>query len=158
MDIDRIDRKILMSLQKNNRVANVDLAEEVGLSPPACLKRVKRLREGGAIIGDVSLVNPELVGNMMTFVVSIEMDSDRGDVYRSFRSSIMKYPEVTQCYQISGSYDFLLIVRVHDIQAYEDFIEGSLRKDLNIRKFHTSISLRTVKFSTEVNLDRSESD
>ncbi|MGR5149516.1 Lrp/AsnC family transcriptional regulator [Photobacterium alginatilyticum] len=158
MDIDRIDRQILMSLQKNNRMANVDLAEEVGLSPPACLKRVKRLREGGAIIGDVSLVNPELVGNMMTFVVSIEMDSDRGDVYRSFRSSIMKYPEVTQCYQISGSYDFLLIVRVHDIQAYEDFIEGSLRKDLNIRKFHTSISLRTVKFSTEVNLDRSGSD
>lgn len=82
----------------------------------------------------------------------------KANVYRSFRSSIMKYPEVTQCYQISGSYDFLLIVRVHDIQACEDFIEGSLRKDLNIRKFHTSISLRTVKFSTEVNLDRSGSD
>jgi Lrp/AsnC family transcriptional regulator, leucine-responsive regulatory protein len=83
MDIDRIDRKILMILQKNNRIPNVDLAEEVGLSPPACLKRVKRLREGGAITGDVSLVNPELAGNIITFVVSIEMDSDRGDIYRS---------------------------------------------------------------------------
>ncbi|MGR5062374.1 Lrp/AsnC family transcriptional regulator [Photobacterium sp. DNB22_13_2] len=158
MDIDRIDRKILMILQKNNRIPNVDLAEVVGLSPPACLKRVKRLREGGVITGDVSLVNPALVGNIMTFVVSIEMDSDRGDVYRSFRTSIMKYPEVTQCYQISGSYDFLLIVHVRDIPEYENFIEGSLRKDLNIRKFHTSISLRTVKFSTELNLSNSDKE
>ncbi|MGF1688035.1 Lrp/AsnC family transcriptional regulator [Photobacterium japonica] len=157
MDIDRIDRNILMLLQKNNRIPNVDLAEEVGLSPPACLKRVKRLREGGAIIGDVSLVNPELAGNIITFVVSIEMDSDRGDVYRNFRTSILKYPVVTQCYQISGSYDFLLIVRVRDIPEYERFIEGSLRNDLNIRKFHTSISLRTVKFSTEVDLTSSDS-
>ncbi|PSU34184.1 Lrp/AsnC family transcriptional regulator [Photobacterium lutimaris] len=156
MDLDRIDRKILMILQKNNRIANVDLAEEVGLSPPACLKRVKRLRQEGAIIGDVSLINPELIGNMMTFVVSIEMDSDRGDVYHSFRRSILKYPEVSQCYQISGSYDFLLIVQVRGIAEYENFIEGSLRKDLNIRKFHTSISLRTVKFTTEVNLSHIE--
>ncbi len=152
MEIDRLDRKILMVLQKNNKILNVDLAEEVGLSPPACLKRVKRLREGEAIIGDVSLVNPELAGNIMTFVVSIEMDRDRGDIYKRFRTLILKYPEVTQCYQISGSYDFLLIVRVINISEYEQFLDGSLRKDLNIRKFHTSISLRTVKFSTEVDL------
>ncbi|NIY81603.1 Lrp/AsnC family transcriptional regulator [Vibrio hepatarius] len=152
MEIDRIDRSILMVLQKNNRIPNVDLAEQVGLSPPACLKRVKRLREAGVIIGDVSIINPELVGNRITFVVSIEMDSDRGDVYKSFRQSILKYPEVTQCYQISGSYDFLLIVQVESIPVYERFIEGSLRRDLNIRKFHTSISLRTVKFTTEVAL------
>lgn len=113
---------------------------------------MKRLREAGVIIGDVSIINPELVGNRITFVVSIEMDSDRGDVYKSFRQSILKYPEVTQCYQISGSYDFLLIVQVESIPAYERFIEGSLRRDLNIRKFHTSISLRTVKFTTEVDL------
>ncbi|MGF1701176.1 Lrp/AsnC family transcriptional regulator [Photobacterium makurazakiensis] len=153
MNIDRIDRNILMVLQKNNRIPNVDLADEVGLSPPACLKRVKRLREEGAIIGDVSLVNPELVGNIITFIVSIEMDSDRGDIYHSFRSSILKYPEVTQCYQISGSYDFLLIIQVKGIPEYESFIENSLRKDLNIRKFHTSLSLRTVKFTTEVSLE-----
>lgn len=152
MQIDRIDRKILMSLQKDNKVSNVELAEEVGLSPPACLKRVKRLREDNIIVGDVSIINPELAGNMMTFIVSIEMESDRGDVYQRFRTSIMKYTQVTQCYQISGSYDFLLIVRVPDVAGYESFIEGSLRNDLNIRKFHTSISLRTIKFTTEVNV------
>lgn len=154
MEIDRLDRKILAVLQTNNRIANVDLAEEVGLSPPACLKRVKRLREGKVIVGDVSIINPALAGNKMTLIVSIEMERDRGDIYSIFRQSIEKAPEVTQCYQITGGYDFMLIVSVPDIQAYERFIERVLHQDRNIRKFHTSVSTKTVKFSTQVNLDQ----
>lgn len=154
MEIDRLDRKILAVLQTNNRIANVDLAEEVGLSPPACLKRVKRLREGKVIVDDVSIINPVLAGNKMTLIVSIEMERDRGDIYSIFRQSIEKAPEVTQCYQITGGYDFMLIVSVPDIQAYERFIERVLHQDRNIRKFHTSVSTKTVKFSTQVNLDQ----
>lgn len=153
MQIDRIDRKILVALQKNNRIANLELAELVGLSPPACLKRVKRLREERVIIGDVSIINPELAGKTMTLIVSIEMERDRADIYQVFRQSILKAPEVTQCYQISGSYDFILVVTVKDIQDYEHFVERVLHTDLNIRKFHTSVSLRTVKFSTEIELE-----
>lgn len=77
MEIDRLDRKILSILQKNNRIPNVELAEEVGLSPPACLKRVKRLREDNVITGDVSIINPELAGNKMNLIVSVEMERDR---------------------------------------------------------------------------------
>ncbi|MEZ9233447.1 Lrp/AsnC family transcriptional regulator [Vibrio amylolyticus] len=153
MEIDRIDRSILVELQKNNRISNLSLAELVGLSPPACLKRVKRMREAGVIVADVSIIDPELTGNKMTLVVSVEMERDRADIYQVFRKSILKAPEVTQCYQISGSYDFMLIVTVKDIQAYESFVERVLRKDLNIRKFHTSVSMRTVKFSTALNLE-----
>ncbi|MBW3695799.1 Lrp/AsnC family transcriptional regulator [Vibrio sp. T187] len=153
MKIDRIDRKILVALQRNNRLSNLELADLVGLSPPACLKRVKRLREEKVIIGDVSIINPELAGNTMTLIVSVEMERDRADIYQVFRKSILKAPEVTQCYQISGSYDFMLVVTVKDIQAYEYFVERVLHTDLNIRKFHTSVSLRTVKFSTEIELE-----
>lgn len=153
MEIDRIDRKILAILQRNNRLANVDLAEEVGLSPPACLKRVKRLREGKIIVGDVAIINPELAGNKLTLIVSVEMERDRGDIYSVFRQSILKAPEVTQCYQITGGYDFMLVVCVPDIQTYERFIEQVLHQDRNIRKFHTSVSTKTVKFTTEVNVD-----
>ncbi|QIZ78178.1 Lrp/AsnC family transcriptional regulator [Ferrimonas lipolytica] len=149
MQLDRIDRRILIKLQHNNRIANIDLAAEVGLSPPACLKRVKRLRDEGVIVGDKSLLNPELIGNKLTLIVSVEMDRDRGDIYQQFRKSVMQTPEVTQCYQISGSYDFMLIVCVADIQTYETFVERSLRSDFNIRKFHTAVCMRTVKFSTE---------
>jgi Lrp/AsnC family leucine-responsive transcriptional regulator len=153
MIIDRIDRSILVALQRNNRIPNLELAELVGLSPPACLKRVKRLRKEGVIVGDVSIINPELAGNTMTLIVSVEMERDRADIYQVFRKSILNAPEVTQCYQISGSYDFMLVVTVKDIQGYEHFVERVLHKDLNIRKFHTSVSLRTVKFSTEIELE-----
>ena len=153
MEIDTIDRKILSVLQNNNRIANVELAEEVGLSPPACLTRVKRLRAGKGVVGDVSIINPSLAGNKMTLIVSVEMERDRGDIYSVFRRSIEQAPEVTQCYQITGSYDFLIIVSVPDIQAYERFIERVLHQDKNIRKFHTSVSTKTVKFSTQVNVE-----
>lgn len=153
MEIDRIDRKILAILQANNRIANVDLAAEVGLSPPACLKRVKRLRDEKVIIGDVALINPALAGNKMTLLVSVEMERDRGDIYSVFRQSVEKAPEVTQCYQITGGYDFILVISVPDIQAYERFIERVLHQDKNIRKFHTSVSTKTVKFSTGVNVE-----
>lgn len=152
MELDRIDRHILMQLQKNNRTPNIELADIVGLSAPACLKRIKRLRDNNVIIGDVAIINPELAGNKLTLVVSVEMERDRADIYNIFRQSILKASEVTQCYQISGSYDFMLIIVVKDIPAYEHFVERVLRTDLNIRKFHTSVSLRTVKFSTEIEM------
>lgn len=152
MELDRIDRHILMQLQKNNRTPNIELADIVGLSAPACLKRIKRLRDNNVIIGDVAIINPELAGNKLTLVVSVEMERDRADIYNIFRQSIIKASEVTQCYQISGSYDFVLIIVVKDILAYELFVERVLHTDLNIRKFHTSVSLRTVKFSTEIEM------
>ncbi|WP_111638722.1 Lrp/AsnC family transcriptional regulator [Marinomonas shanghaiensis] len=153
MELDKIDRKILAILQNNNRIANVELAEEVGLSPPACHKRVKRLRDDNIIVGDVSLVNPELSGNKLTLLVSVEMERDRKDVYDAFKRVISKAPEVRHCYQITGNYDFMMVVTVPDIQAYESFVDRVLHTEANIRKFQTSVSLRTVKSSTEIPLN-----
>ncbi len=152
MSLDRIDRRILTVLQENNRLTNVELAEQVGLSPPACLKRVRQLRESGVIIGDVSLVNPELSGNKMTMLVSVEMERDRKDIYARFQNSINRAPEVIECYQTTGSYDFVLIVCIRDIQAYEAFLERVLRADPNIRKFQSSVSIRRIKYSTAIDI------
>lgn len=152
MDIDKIDRAILMSLQNNNRIPNIELAEKVALSAPACLKRVKRLRESGVIVSDVSIIDGQLAGNKMTLIVSIEMERDRADIYHKFKQSILQVDEVTQCYQITGSYDFMLIVCVEDMQVYETFVDRVLHTDLNIRKFHTAVALRTVKHNTAIKL------
>ncbi len=152
MSLDRIDRRILTVLQENNRLTNVELAEQVGLSPPTCLKRVRQLRESGVIIGDVSLVNPELSGNKMTMLVSVEMERDRKDIYARFQNSINRAPEVIECYQTTGSYDFVLIVCIRDIQAYEAFLERVLRADPNIRKFQSSVSIRRIKYSTAIDI------
>ncbi|MBJ7538740.1 Lrp/AsnC family transcriptional regulator [Marinomonas transparens] len=152
MELDNIDRKILGILQRNNRLANVELAEEVGLSPPACHKRVKRLRDENIIIGDVSILNPELTGNKLTLLVSVEMERDRKEVYDAFKRVVNQAPEVKHCYQITGNYDFVMVVGVPDMQAFERFVDQVLHTDTNIRKFQTSVSLRTVKSTTEVQL------
>ncbi|WP_419831311.1 Lrp/AsnC family transcriptional regulator [Endozoicomonas atrinae] len=100
MSLDRIDRRILTVLQENNRLTNVELAEQIGLSPPACLKRVRQLRESGVIISDVSLVNPELSGNKMTMLVSVEMERDRKDIYAQFQNSINRAPDCLSPHQL----------------------------------------------------------
>ena len=152
MEIDRIDRAILMQLQKNNQIRNLDLAEQVGLSAPACLKRVKRLRESGVILQDISIINSQLAGNSMTLIVSVEMERDRADIYDNFKQKMYEENAVMQCYQISGQYDFMLVMNIQDIERYEQFVERVFHTDLNIRKFHTAIALRTVKQSTSINL------
>ncbi len=76
-DLDRLDRRILNHLQRDNQISNVQLAEKIGLSPPACLRRVKRLRKSGAITADVSLLSQEVTGHKINIVVEVEMDRDQ---------------------------------------------------------------------------------
>lgn len=152
--LDRIDRHILRCLQLDNKVSNLQLAEEVGLSPPACLRRVRKLREEGVIIGDVSLVNPRLLGRVLNIIVEVEMNRDQLDVHDAFMLKMQTAPEVTQCYQVTGDVDFVLVVMVADMEAYEAFARRELASDVNLRKFRSLISLKRNKFSTAVNLDQ----
>ncbi|MBB6519855.1 Lrp/AsnC family transcriptional regulator [Pseudoteredinibacter isoporae] len=151
-NLDRIDIAILSRLQENNRIANQTLAAEVGLSPPACLQRVKRLRESGLILKEVAVLDPQLAGHGLQLIVSVEMERDRKDIYRAFSDTLLEAKEVTQCYEVTGEMDFILLVSVRDIRAYEKFIDRVLNSNVNIRKFHTSISIRTVKFETALDL------
>ncbi len=152
MLLDNIDKKILNQLQRDNKISNQDLAEQVGLSAPACLKRVRKLRESGVIIADVSIINPEVVGHMINVIVEVEMDRDQLDIYDAFKRKISKAPEVSQCYQVTGEVDFLLMVLVPDMQAYEAFARRELASDPNLRKFRSLISLRREKFQTALEL------
>ncbi|MAY42039.1 MULTISPECIES: Lrp/AsnC family transcriptional regulator [unclassified Neptuniibacter] len=152
--LDRIDRHILRCLQLDNKVSNLQLAEEVGLSPPACLRRVRRLREEGIIVADVSLVNPRLLGRVINIIVEVEMNRDQLDVHDAFMLKMQAAPEVTQCYQVTGDVDFVLVVMVADMEAYEAFARRELASDINLRKFRSLISLKRNKFSTAVDLDQ----
>lgn len=152
MLLDNIDKKILNQLQRDNKISNQNLAEQVGLSAPACLKRVRKLRESGVIIADVSIINPEVVGHMINVIVEVEMDRDQLDIYDAFKRKISKAPEVSQCYQVTGEVDFLLMVLVPDMQAYEAFARRELASDPNLRKFRSLISLRREKFQTALEL------
>jgi len=152
MPLDRIDKHILNQLQRDNRISNQTLAEKVGLSAPACLKRVRKLRESGIIMADVSIVNPEAVGHRINVIVEVEMDRDQLDIYEAFNRKMLAAPEVAQCYQVTGEVDFLLMVLVPDMQAYEAFARRELASDPNLRKFRSLISLRREKFQTAIEL------
>lgn len=151
-ELDRIDRHILNLLQQDNRISNQNLAEQVGLSPPACLRRVRKLREEGVIMADVALINPRVVGRYINIIVEIEMIRDQLDIYDAFKRKMDSVPEVTQCYQVTGEVDFLLMLMVEDMEAYEQFSRNYLSTEPNLRKFRTLISLRRDKFSTAIPL------
>jgi len=148
MNLDNIDRNILRRLQQNNRITNQQLAEEVGLSAPACLKRVRLLREQNVIAQDVAILDPKLAGLGLTMIVEVEMERERTDLNKSFANRMREAPEVTQSYQVTGDVDFVLIVTVADMEAFKDFVERVLYPDPNLRKFRTLISMDRQKFTT----------
>lgn len=152
MELDRIDRRILNQLQRDNRISNQALAERVGLSPPACLRRVRKLREQGIIVGDVALIDPLRVGQRLNIIVEVEMVRDQLDIYQAFIRKMVAAPEVSQCYQVTGEVDFLLVVLVPDMQAYEAFARRELASDPHLNKFRSLISLRREKYCTAIEL------
>ena len=150
--IDAIDRRILDLLQDDNQITNLALADKVGLSPPACLKRVRKLRADGVIAKDVSVLDPESVGQSIVAFVGVELDRQREDVLASFERKIASEREVQQCYFVSGEIDYLLTVVCRDMEAYNAFARRVLANEHNIKRFRTSFSLSRVKYETRIPL------
>jgi Lrp/AsnC family transcriptional regulator, leucine-responsive regulatory protein len=148
--LDAIDLRILAVLQDDNQVTNLALAERVGLSPPACLKRVRRLREEKVVIKDVALVDPDKVGQTIVAFVGVELDRQREDVLAAFERKMVAEPEVQQCYFVSGEIDYLLIVTCRDMEAYNAFARRVLANEHNIKRFRTSFNLSRVKYETKL--------
>lgn len=150
--LDRIDLKILDVLQEDNQITNLDLAARVGLSPPPCLRRVRRLRALGIIVRDVALVDPAKVGRAITAFVGVELDRQREDVLANFERKVLAEPEVQQCYFVSGEVDYLLVVTCADMPSYNAFARRVLANEHNIKRFRTSFTLSRVKYETKLPL------
>lgn len=153
MLLDRIDRRILNVLQENNQVTNLELAARVGLSPPACLRRVRRLREQGIIMREVALVDPAKVGRNLMVFANVTLERQREDLLESFERRMLARPEVMQCYFVSGDADYLVVVNVPDMVAYNAFARRVFANEPNIRMFRSSFALSVVKYDTKIALD-----
>jgi Lrp/AsnC family leucine-responsive transcriptional regulator len=151
-DLDAIDRRILDVLQDDNQITNLALAERIGLSPPACLKRVRRLRAEKIIVKDVSVLDPESVGRSIVAFVGVELDRQREDVLAAFERKIASEAEVQQCYFVSGEIDYWLTVVCRDMDSYNAFARRVLANEHNIKRFRTSFSLSRVKYETRIPL------
>jgi Lrp/AsnC family transcriptional regulator, leucine-responsive regulatory protein len=142
---DEIDRKILRRLQVNNRISNQDLAVEVGLSPPACLGRVRRLREEGVITADVSVVAPDAVGLPVSVLVRIALERPREDLLQAFERKLRDLPQVLQCWCVAGNVDFVLLVCATSIEEYQRFARTVLASELNIKSYASDVVLAATK-------------
>jgi Lrp/AsnC family transcriptional regulator, leucine-responsive regulatory protein len=151
--LDAIDRKILTLLQEDNQITNQDLASKVGISPPPCHRRVKRLREEGFIQRDVSLVDPVKIGRSMTVFASITLERQREDLLENFERKMARCPEVMQCYFVSGDADYLIVVSVADMAHYNEFARRVFANEPNIRMFRSSFCLSRVKYDTKIPLE-----
>jgi Lrp/AsnC family leucine-responsive transcriptional regulator len=152
--LDRIDKHILELMQANGRISNLELADQVGLSPTPCSRRVKRLEESGLIIGHVTLLDPQALGLNLTAMVGIAMDRHTPDRFESFEKAISSMPEIVECSIVTGQIaDFLLKVVVRDMQHYEKFLLGNLTRLDGVTGVHSSFVLRNLVKKTALPLD-----
>ena len=151
--LDRIDKHILNLMQSNGRISNLELADQVGLSPTPCSRRVKRLEESGLIDCHVTLLNPEALGLNLTVIIGISMDRHTSDRFELFEKAIIDMPEVIECSIVTGqAADFLLKVLVQDMRHYENFLLGKLTKLEGVSGVHSSFVLRQVIKKTKLPL------
>lgn len=114
------------------------------------MRRVNRLRAQGVIVADVSLIDPKAVGKSLTVVVNVELERERLDLVDDFKRDMRSAREVSQCYMVTGDADFVLIVIVEDVSAFDVFVKTKLYTNPNVRKFKSMISLESVKFDPRV--------
>lgn len=124
--LDAIDREILLHLQQDGRLTNVELAKRVGLTPPPCLRRVKRLEEAGIIAGYRARINHEATGGGLEVMVSIEVSVSDLKTLEGLESTIAAYDEVVEFRRVFGTPDYFLRVLVADYAAYEAFQTGKI--------------------------------
>lgn len=154
--LDKLDRAILRCLQQNGRETYDLIGEQVGLSPSAVLRRVKRLEDTGVIDRYVALVKPEAVGLGLTAYINVRLEKHTESHKRNpmdvFRASVQTWPEVVECAALTGEMDYLLRVLVRDMGHYSRFIMDTLLKHPSVQDCKTSFVLDRVKATTAVPL------
>lgn len=152
--LDKLDKAILRALQQNGRETYDVIGGQVGLSPSAVLRRVKRLEEAGVIDRYVALVRPEAVGLGLTAYINVRLEKHTETHKRNpmdvFRASVQGWPEVVECAALTGDMDFLLRVVVQDMAHYSRFIMDTLLKHPSVQDCRTSFVLDSVKATTAV--------
>lgn len=149
--LDSIDWNILSALQDNARIANVDLAEKVNLSPSPCLARVRVLEREGLIRRYVTLLDPAAVGLRVSVFVQVRLEKQVENSLNVFEKAIAARSEVMECYLMTGASDYLLRVVVSDLQEFQKFVTD-VSKIPGVGNIQSSVALKQVKYETALPL------
>lgn len=150
--LDRTDKRILSELQQNGRISNVELARRVNLSATPCLERVRRLEQAGYIREYVAILDPQRMGVGMLLYVEVTLDRTTPEVFQRFKEAIAERPEVQECHMVAGGFDYLVKVRVPDMQAYRAFLGEGLTTAPGVRETHTYVVMEEIKETAAIEI------
>lgn len=151
--IDGLDLKILRILQEKGKISNIQLSQEIGLSPAPTLERVKKLETSGMIKSYHAVINANKLGLGFSALIQISLTRQINNAIKNFTKAISEIPEVTQCLQVTGNFDYQLLVIVKDIPAFERLIADKLSKIEEIGQMQTMVVLSTIKDSKILPID-----
>ncbi|MCH2055883.1 MAG: leucine-responsive transcriptional regulator Lrp [Thalassotalea sp.] len=152
--LDRIDRNILVELQKNGRLSNVELSKRVGLSPTPCLERVKRLEAENYIEGYRAVLNPVKLDAALLVIVEITLTKTSPDVFDEFSRAVQDLDVIQECHLVSGDFDFLLKTRVKDMAAYRELLGDTLLRLPSVSESRTYVVMEEVKSANVLPISR----
>lgn len=150
--IDRIDLRILRVLQTDGRITNLELAQQVHLSPTAVLERVKRLTRDGFIAGYAARLDPARLGAGLLVFIEIVLDRTTPEVFRSFQAAVQARPEILECHLVAGGFDYLIKTRAADMNAYRDMLASVIWSLPGVRETRTYAVMEEVKNTTALPL------
>ena len=149
---DEIDMKLLNLLQDNSRITIKNLSEKLFLSTTPIYERIKKLEKAGLIKQYITLLDPNQIDRKLVVFISINLTSHTKEVVEGFEKAVDKLDEVSECYYVSGNFDFLLKVYCKDMEAYHDFLTDKLSVIDNISQFYSSFVLTNSKLSYKFKL------
>lgn len=141
---DRTDREIVRLLRLDGRMTNARLAEEVGLSPSACLRRVKLMEEAGIIRGYTAIVDSSKAEAMIAVIINITLERQTEEYLDRFEAAVRKHPEIRECFLMTGGADYLLRVEVATAGDFERIHKEILSAMPGVLRIHSSFSIRNV--------------
>lgn len=143
--LDPTDRQILAILGKEGRISNLDLADRIGLSPTPCSRRVKRLEDGGVIMGYGARINAAAIGKTISVMVQVRLSQQSPSDIDTFMSAVNRLPEITECLLVTGNLDYLLRVQTADVDALKEFVLKELKSIPCVSETSTMLILDVAK-------------
>lgn len=150
MELDPIDRRIIAALQSDGRMTAQELADRVGLSSSPCARRVRLLEERGVITGYTAVIDQDLVDLPISVFASIKLERQREEELERFNTAISRWPEVVDCYLMTGQRDYLLRIVVRDLHAYDRFLKEKLTRLDGVASIESSFALSQIKRSNQL--------
>ena len=143
--LDRIDEKILAIMQSNNQLTCHEMAERVSISPSSCRRRIDALRRSGTIVADVSVVNPDVLGERLIVIALVTLERDTPDGHAAFRRAMLELPQVLDCEYVAGHCDYVVRFKLASMAQYESLSDQYFTADPSVKRVDSLVVMKGVK-------------